>query len=253
MCKTHKLISDAPNGKHFVQVHQTAQDLIEAVSQYAEKGLKKQETVILVGTNSNLLAIRKSLGSGQDLKRLVLRDAEEMLAKFMEKGMPNWEKFRDVIGGTIENYSRQGAPKIRIWGEMVNQLWEGNRIDAAVRLEEMWNDLAEECSFSLFCTYLMDPFSHSHSELNMKKGILKTHSSQVPTEECPRIESAIDMALEHVLGPVQSKMVWSLAKIDLANNSELQGMLSWLQVHMPLSAVKIIEKAKAIYKSFALN
>jgi len=49
--------------------------------------------------------------------------------------------------------AQRRAPRIVVFGEMVALLWRDGRHEAAVRLEELWNDLARKYDFSLFCAY----------------------------------------------------------------------------------------------------
>jgi hypothetical protein len=46
----------------------------------------------------------------------------------------------------------------RIYGQMVDVLWKEGRQDAAIRLELLWNELANAQPFSLMCGYAMGPF-----------------------------------------------------------------------------------------------
>ena len=43
-----------------------------------------------------------------------------------------------------------------MYGEMVGILWSQGHAVAAMRLEELWNELLRELPFSLLCGYLID-------------------------------------------------------------------------------------------------
>jgi hypothetical protein len=45
-----------------------------------------------------------------------------------------------------------------VFGEMVAVLWAQKKYDAAIRLEELWNELSLTCSFYLCCAYLASGF-----------------------------------------------------------------------------------------------
>ena len=87
---------------------------------------------------------------------LKLLDAETMLARFMVDGMPQWNAFHVVIGGAIAEMRLQ-YPAVRAYGEMVDILWQRGEQQAAIRLEEFWNDIGQLQTFSLLCAYAMDP------------------------------------------------------------------------------------------------
>ena len=51
---------------------------------------------------------------------------------------------------------------------MMNVLWEAGQPTAAIRLEVLWNELAQSHAFSLLCGYSMGSFykgdaAHAHS------------------------------------------------------------------------------------------
>jgi signal transduction histidine kinase len=91
---------------------------------------------------------------------LTILDAQETLAKLMVGPMPDPDLFRRVVGGVIEWTTTQGRreAKTRAYGEMVDLLWQGGNRQAALRLEEMWNELQSVYPFDLLCAYSMASF-----------------------------------------------------------------------------------------------
>ncbi|HEY4386628.1 MAG TPA: PAS domain S-box protein, partial [Ktedonobacteraceae bacterium] len=70
---------------------------------------------------------------------------------------------------------------VRIFGEMVALLWaQGNRA-AAIRLEDLWNELGQAYAFSLFCAYPMQGFGGSTHEAQFSQ-ICQQHSQVVLPE-----------------------------------------------------------------------
>ena len=86
-------------------------------------------------------------------------DAEQLLATFMKDGVPAPISFRTSIGGILDR-AVAGRPNVmvRAYGEMVDWLWKQDSADAAIRLEMLWNQLAETRDFSLLCGYSMGNF-----------------------------------------------------------------------------------------------
>ena len=96
--------------------------------------------------------------------QLMMLDTDEILSKFMGGSTPDWQLFRLHVGGLIARAGAgrarsKGAPRrrVRAYGEMVDVLWRDGNADAAVRLEELWNELAEVHRFDLLCAY---PIGH---------------------------------------------------------------------------------------------
>ncbi len=93
----------------------------------------------------------------QSDRLLVLADADATLAKFMDGELPSATAFEAVMGGLLDRVAeRFPRARIRVFGEMVDLLAERAQTEAAVKLEQLWNELARRRSFSLLCGYRMD-------------------------------------------------------------------------------------------------
>ena len=83
----------------------------------------------------------------------------DMLSCFMHDGIPDATKFKDSIVPVIEQACRGRKDcVIRAYGEMVDVLWQRGQTAAAIRLEMLWNQLAQTHSFALLCGYSMGHF-----------------------------------------------------------------------------------------------
>jgi hypothetical protein len=245
----------APVGEHVVQVDQDSRALVDAVSLFASTGLAAGDSVLLVGSPDRRARIESLLiQQGVDveeqkrLDRLVILDSQQTLATFLVEGMPDWDRFNRLVGTVVSKLTYPSA-KLRIWGEMVNDLWEQRRIQAGVRLEEMWNGLAQMYPFCLFCTYVMEPLTNSTVHRKMLEGVGQTHSVFLPADNYSSLEVAIDAALEEVLGASQAGMVRTLVRTDLQLPilPKAQATLLWLQKNIPLLSEKVIARSKALY------
>jgi PAS domain S-box-containing protein len=127
---------------------------------FTTHGLSRGEAVLLVVTPSHrglLLQHLKAEGVDVDgLRRtgqLLFLDAAELLASFMLDGMPDATFFRMRLGDIVAKMRPSGSTrKVPVFGEMVDLLWTSNQ-PAAIRLEQLWNDLIEGSGLSLFCAY----------------------------------------------------------------------------------------------------
>ena len=137
--------------------------LIEAISLFAGAALGRNDAVVLVATPEHGDAVEERLdGDGFDIATLKtwgqikVLDAQEVLSRFMVDGRPDEARFDAVILELIgEAKSARRFRELRVYGEMVNLLWSDN-LPAAARLEELWNEVIEEHSISLFCAYCLD-------------------------------------------------------------------------------------------------
>jgi hypothetical protein len=157
------LIAEPVSRDHYVQVYRDERVLVEAVALYAGAALGRNEAVILVATAEHGAAVEESLArDGFDVPllktwgQLNILDAQEVLSRFMVDGAPDEARFKGVIRDLMAATKASGRFRdVRVYGEMVNLLWSEN-LPAATRLEELWNDVIEEHSISLFCAYCLD-------------------------------------------------------------------------------------------------
>src|SRR6202044_3378227 len=78
--------------------------------------------------------------------RLIVMDAAQLLAAFMSDGWPNEDRFNEVVGGVIAKAlgcAGGEQQRVAVFGEMVAVLWADGKADAAIRLEQLWNVLAQ--------------------------------------------------------------------------------------------------------------
>jgi PAS domain S-box-containing protein len=173
--------------EHFVQFYDEDAFLLNSLSGFVGTGLSAGEAVIVLATQAHREGLEELLQNhGLDLADLkasgqfLLLDAAETLAKFMVDGSPDPARFTETIGTLIARAS-DGRPKLRAFGEMVALLWAGGNYTAAIRLEELWNDLQKTHSFSLFCAYPMNGLSGEKFTQPLS-GVCTAHSRIIPAE-----------------------------------------------------------------------
>jgi anti-sigma regulatory factor (Ser/Thr protein kinase) len=161
----------AGTGEHVVQFYDHESDLARAVGAYLAQALAAGDVSIVIATPAHRAAFREQLAmagfaAGEtDSGAIVWLDAAETLARFMPDGRIDTDAFNDVVGGLLRQASERGRAKrsrggtgrIRAYGEMVALLWDAGDVLGAIELEKLWNELARELDFSLWCAY------HGHS------------------------------------------------------------------------------------------
>ncbi len=185
----------AGQSEHFVQFCETDAFLMDSVSAFIGAGLRAGDVVIVLATQPHRESLEERLkGDGLEVAAARVRgqyvsmDAAATLSKFMVDESPEPGRFAEVVGSMIAR-AAQGRRHVRIFGEMVALLWaEGNRA-AAMRLEELWNDLGKTHSFSLCCAYPMQGFGGEVYEEEFTE-ICQQHSRVIPAESYTRLSSA---------------------------------------------------------------
>lgn len=157
---------------HSHDVMFTATDalLVDRVVQFATEGLQRGETVIVVATPDHRSEVKARLMAGNLIGLAAPRDdayitldAATTLSLFMVDHWPDERLFLEVMAQVIGSASR-GAP-VRIYGEMVAVLWEQGAHRAAIRLEHLWNQLADRRQFALLCGYPSSVVQHGDGSL----------------------------------------------------------------------------------------
>jgi anti-sigma regulatory factor (Ser/Thr protein kinase) len=144
---------------HVVQFYEADDDLIAGVGGYLIAALEAGEVAVVVATETHRRALDRHLQTmGLDVEtawslgKYVELDAAGTLARFMVDGRPDPQLFDEVLGATLRDLAATGRP-VRAFGEMVALLWDGGEVNAAIELEQLWNDLGREVEFSLYCAY----------------------------------------------------------------------------------------------------
>ena len=115
--------------------------------------------------------------------RYLALDAETVLPQVAPQGEPEWDHFVSVVAPKVAqlqascNHARRG--RVFVAGELVQLLAEAGQCAHAVKLEQLWNQLAKLQSFELYCGYssaCLAADSPHYSEICVEHGRVLTHS-----------------------------------------------------------------------------
>jgi hypothetical protein len=145
--------------EHAVHFYESNAELAAAVVPYLAAGARAHEALVVIAGEAHRRDFEAGLeAEGVDLAQaraggtLVSLDAAATLAAFMPGGELSRAAFEQVVGGLLRETARR-ASGIRAYGEMVAVLWGAGNVVGAIQLERLWNELARELEFSLFCAY----------------------------------------------------------------------------------------------------
>lgn len=247
-----ELLKHPCGGDHLVQVYQDDEFLADAVAEYAGTALHEGEGAILIVTPEHRQAFVRVLGANGLFPEAAIRrgqlrllDCDEMLGKFMRDGMPEWPLFHQSVGSALAGLRLQ-YPTVRVYGEMVNVLWRAGRQNAALRLEEFWNELGTLQTFSLLCAYHMDNLD-ARAYGGPLECICNVHTHFIPARDYNRFNHAVSQASKQVLDQPLAQMLLSLS----ANHRPPtqmplgQATLFWLKRNMPRTAEKVLAQIRA--------
>jgi hypothetical protein len=158
--------SAEPAEYHAVRFYDSDTALARIVAEFLHEGFDVGSPGIVVATANQRAEIVRELTDRSldvtELQRshdLVLLDAEETLSTFLMDGKPDEWKFKDQMCHVIERVRRGRTDcTVHIFGQMVDVLWQQGERDAAIRLEVLWNKLAQTETFALVCGYAIGNF-----------------------------------------------------------------------------------------------
>ena len=173
---------------HDVQFYESPSHLAETVRRFVDEGLAENQAVLLIVAPAHLdeirarIGTRKDAGAALDRGQLAFHDAEQLLREFMPGPRPDPVLFRRTIIPLIEAAAAR-FQGVRVFGEMVNLLWERGDSRSTLELEDLWNELRRSHPFRLLCGYRLGNFLHLTAV--PPADILRTHEQVLPPEVFP--------------------------------------------------------------------
>jgi PAS domain S-box-containing protein len=193
---TGSQVASAAAAGHTVQFYQDDSFLIESLRRFIGGALIAGDCALIIANEKHRNALCESLRLGGlnftpalNDGRFVCLDVAETLAQFLVDGMPDPVSFKRVIGKTVAKVAEKaggGTRRIAAFGEMVAALWSQGNAEAAIRLEQLWNELAEQHSFELHCAYPLNLFSETR-DAEAIATICAHHSAVTPGEEYTKL------------------------------------------------------------------
>jgi PAS domain S-box-containing protein len=182
---------------HGVQFYGDDAYLLDGLTRFIGGALGAGDSSIVIATSAHREGLSKRLlACGIDTAvaarqgRFIALDASETLGKFMVEGWPDGERFHQVVGSVVAQCrlsGRTNQSKLAAFGEMVALLWAEGKAEAAIRLEQLWNELARVHSFHLHCAYPISYF-HDESHAALIEKVCAEHSHVIPDETYTSIQ-----------------------------------------------------------------
>lgn len=156
---------EKPNNNHIVAYYSSPDSLINSLERYIVAAMEADEDCIIITEPSTVKLLKKKFAD-IPLEKITgtyrLFNGSSLLDDFMVNNMPDKKKFIKKFNSLIK-LTRTNRP-IRIYGDMVAMLCRMGNERAAIALEQIWNDLAKDHKFSLYCAYPSSLFK-SHEEV----------------------------------------------------------------------------------------
>ncbi len=147
--------------RHEAQFYSNERGLFDRLVPFVAAALKRGDVAVIIATsNHHKRLVRRLKGIGLDADAAMKEgayipvDALGTLSMFMVNGMPEPLRFSRIVGSLIEETAKAAKatnPRVAVFGEWTSVLCKKGQVDAAIRLEQLWNQLAITCEADLLC------------------------------------------------------------------------------------------------------
>jgi DNA-binding NarL/FixJ family response regulator len=171
---------------HEVQFYSDDASLLIGFSCFIEAALKAGNPVIVVVSKSHRNALFQRLqaqglniGAAIEQGRYIQVDVADTFSTFMVNDLPDSVRFRKVAGDLVAAAARAAKgenPRVAACGECAPTLWAQGKVDAAIQLEHLWDEIAKTCNINILCGYVLSSFQREQ-ERHIYERICAEHSA----------------------------------------------------------------------------
>ena len=160
--------------------------LLDTFARFIAVALKSGRAAIVVITESHsdgLVSRLKAQGLDVDAATqqgtYIQLDVAKTLSTFMVDGMPDATRFFEFAAGLIEaaaKAAREPHRGVVACGEDPSVLWAEGKADAAIRLEQLCDEVAKAFGLDMLCGYALSSF-HGEEDEHVFQSICAEHSA----------------------------------------------------------------------------
>ena len=157
-------------GRHAVQFHNNDRFFLDELGQFVGGTLRSGEPVVLVTDEATRVGVAERLQAGGfDLESLMARgqysaqDSADGLAQVMRDGQLD----RDALAAIIDGLERsrlslveEPQGRLTMVGDIAMPLCRSGNFEAAIEIEQIWNELTGTLPFFTLCLYPAECFQH---------------------------------------------------------------------------------------------
>ena len=173
-----------------MQFYKDDRILLEDLNRFIGPALIAGNSAVVIATRAHREGLSRLLSAqGIDVAsvakqgRYIALDAADTLSKFMVNDWPDEALFKKLAASVLSLAStaaKTDGPIIG-YGEMVGLLCSEGKVEAAIELERLWNEIAKKHSIRIRCGYPISDFNREELGESFLK-ICEAHSFVVPSE-----------------------------------------------------------------------
>jgi DNA-binding NarL/FixJ family response regulator len=172
--------------KHEVQFYPDDASFVTGFTRFIETALLEGKAVIVLAIPSHQKGLLQKLREdGVNIAaaiqegRYIPSDVAETLATFMVNGRLDPVLFQNVTGDLIASAAKVvkgDTSLIAACGECAPTLLKQGRVDAAIQLEHLWNEVSKACGMDILCGYDVKDFQ-TEQENHVRDRVCAEHSA----------------------------------------------------------------------------
>jgi DNA-binding NarL/FixJ family response regulator len=172
--------------RHEVLFYSDDAVFLDRFAGFIAAALEAGDVAIVVATESHRKSLHLKLNTrGLDVDAAIREgtyiplDVVKTLSTFMVNDRPDSDRFFEVVGNLIRAAAKAGKkrhPRIVACGECAPMLWLEGKTDAAIRLEQLWDQVATIYEVEILCGYGLSSFQ-SEEDQDVFNGICAEHSA----------------------------------------------------------------------------
>jgi DNA-binding NarL/FixJ family response regulator len=172
--------------RHAVQFSSDDASFLVGFARFIEAALNAGNAVIVVVTESHRKSLLQQLqaqglkiGAAIEQGRFILLDVSHTLSTFMMNDLPDPVRFRKVAGALVAAAARAAKgehPRVAACGECAPTLWAQGKAEAAVQVENLWDEIARTYEVDILCGYVLNIFQREQ-ESHIYERICAEHSA----------------------------------------------------------------------------
>lgn len=175
--------------RHELEIYPNDASFLEGFAKFIAGGLNAGNAVVAFATETHRQGLFQKLeAEGFDLDALIRSasytsvDVYEALSLFMPNDQPDPARFGHAVNRFVETAGKApsgGTRRVTACGECAPLLWTEGKLDAALRVEELWDEASHRYGLNTLCGYLSGTLEGEKGHQIFQK-ISSLHATAVP-------------------------------------------------------------------------
>jgi len=175
--------------RHELQIYPNDASFLEGFAKFIAGGLNAGNAVVVIATETHRQGLSQKLQTeGFDLDAVTRSgsytsiDVYEALSLFMPNDQPDPARLGQAVSRFVKTASKGPAGatrRVTACGECAPLLWTEGKLDAALRMEELWDEASHKYGLSTLCGYLSRTLGGEKGHHIFQK-ISSLHATAVP-------------------------------------------------------------------------